>query len=466
MATVQVITPRTSPRIGIHANPSVQAYHQNLSSHIHTLLRSAGAPHAGTSLKPTPLAEAGRKTSDESVSMTGTSQRGSGTTPESGKMGESMYSSTGGVASTETGLEAVTEAEGEAEDGPPELTARPELVPRRSLLHIPDQTAHAGGQSAASSMSGEPETREQELQSAWQAEGRKVWRTMPDGFTLNLETPRRGSDVSRSAGVGLGIGLSEGMDRLQMGRAESRTTSHSGVAASSVSRSPALPTVSSFVDTAAATAASTSRVSSRPVSRQGSAPLRGVNDEKEEYEAKRLARLERKRGDLERRVQAWSKKVQAETTEEENREIFRSAISTTPPSPRGRSAAPPLQRPVHQSLPFSSGISHTFSADRRPLHVVPPTPDQEVSSIFGAPAKMARPVSLTGGVDLHAKLRALEALLGPTPTTPVGTPPPDLLCLHREKDEGTIKGRRTSRSIGMEEEVAQTPRPAAGGLLQ
>lgn len=544
-----------SPRTGnypVNRNPAVHAYHQNLSSHLHSLIRTASGQTNGLSpppnikeLRPISLVETGRKRSDESYSLSGTSQRGSfttgGDTRETrsfGNFGPSASSSTGCVASAGIGgglhglgfgggdSVNVSDEEVEGEeiedgeiDGQRQFTARPELVPRRSLMHVPSRDQIRVESSSTSPDSREEEleqlafdpdaSRENELQTAWKADGNKVWRTMPDGFQLKMDREdlsgtgkgrermkRASRERLRADGVGLGIGIiSDGeqgedhalpgqMARLRIARKDVSTSLAQADSArnSSNGRNTIRPTRLAPDNTEPAKLGTGTRIgsgqSATSSSRIGSS-RRGKANEQQEYEAKRLAKLGKKRGELESRVRSWNDIVALSSTDEENEEIFRSDIIPTPPSPR--TTLSPPKSPFDNSpgntvpaLPFSAVKAVTFNSKQQPLYLIPPTPDRETPPILSKQPSQSSSRSHSfarSGVDLQAKLRILEAMMGAESPPPVRQPHPESFYLSdpAQLGEGTIRGRRTSLDVtveGGEELEVQTPRPGRGGLLQ
>jgi len=212
---------------------SVKTYHQNLASHLVSMIRRVGTASTSDPSIPDPPPNPRQHSND---SLESESKISSGVTTDTGPSRKpSTFSATTSPDIVETNDKGVTRgisnlslSRRDSDQASPsarqDLTARPTLLPPHfSPAHF-DQIDNGAGPSHRSSPShnsprisplvkpadittneklskAEIDTREQEHRRAWEAEGRRVWRHIPQGFELKLQPRKRAGSRGSSASL-------------------------------------------------------------------------------------------------------------------------------------------------------------------------------------------------------------------------------------------------------------------------
>ena len=281
---------------------SVRAYHQDLSLYLISLLRSTSSQsvyHVGQSsiFGPAPSVTSSRKRSSSSSSST--------------KLSSEEFRRTAVVSPVTTIAEEEELVSSSPHPLPADSTARPEST------YV---------------------SREEEHRKAWEADGCKVWRAIPETFQLKLESDRSRQSSNRSGycgppgKVGLGIDMREGGPdanelAARMGllldtpppEAENKGTTsrfdpaHPNGASLLISTSASV-VVSPIMASCSSLASRGSAVPRNPTQPPNPKDLRdlSVRDDGDDYETKRQMRLRRKQAELRVKVEHWRESIYAE----------------------------------------------------------------------------------------------------------------------------------------------------------
>jgi hypothetical protein len=391
MTTPASFAPASAPT---GTSASVKTYHNNLAAHLASLIRQVGIS-SKPSLDDLPDAPPNNRQHSDS-SLDSNSKVSSGVTTES-KQSASAYETAQSGAETK---EASSETEDEVEvlgevsqrhidpsspSSRNDLTARADVNPPHFSPCFQDHEISSAGPSRTSrssrsshasprlktkqskqSLVEDPEvTREQEHRVAWETEGRKVWRKIPQGFELKLDKKKRsGSNESATSivpsmhtglsGAGPGTAMradnfllsSHPLDRMS----SNNPTSVDLVSEASLPAPNSASSVSaSLVKTSHKKTSSLQRRQERlelddaPETSRGRHPTTASQEEQDAYAQKRAERLVKKEDRLRRKVENWWSGVQQQWQ----------AACTTPPDIEPHIPSPGLASNQLRFLPVA-----------------------------------------------------------------------------------------------------------------
>lgn len=353
---------------------SVKTYHQNLASHLMSMIRQVGAGPTGSKADlttPSDLPPNPRQHSNSSLESD--SKVSSGVTTESKKSSydaspDITTEASSNVIEMTKDVSKLNIASQNSDPASPsmrhDLTARPSLCPPKfsPRLHhsgtIGTDLAHSQPSSPSRSsprMSPltkpnldmatqvETDTREQEHRRAWEAEGRRVWRHIPHGFELKLQPKKRresqGSSASGPASIlsgpsGAGPGnairadepalpqdLASDVDRIttdtvpetesQASRPDAPACASTSVAKSHDKRPSTLQRRQDKLEIEAR-----QDIESAPSRGRSREPTTASQDEQTLYNERKAARLARIEEKLRMKVRAWYDGVQSQWSPE------------------------------------------------------------------------------------------------------------------------------------------------------